>query len=224
MVLIESTYGDRRHAEVLMEDELAPLLSKLAARGGVAVVPVFAVGRAQQLQLAITRLKEAGAFLPRCRCSSTAPWPSAPPGCLGEHLGAHRLSHAELAQMARGTTLVETTEESKALARLHGPRVILAASGMATGGRVLHHLALHAGHHRNLILLTSCKPQARAAHAWRLEKTLRMLGQEVSIRAQVEQLQSASAHADAEQLLAWLQQVQPAPAPGVCHPRRHGRL
>jgi len=115
--------------------------------------------------------------------------------------------------MARGTTLVETTEESKALARLHGPRVILAASGMATGGRVLHHLALHAGHHRNLILLTGYQtPGTRGARLAAGEKTLRMLGQEVSIRAQVEQLQSASAHADAEQLLAWLQQVQPAPA------------
>jgi metallo-beta-lactamase family protein len=84
---------------------------------------------------------------------------------------------------------------------------------MATGGRVLHHLALHAGHHRNLILLTGYQtPGTRGARLAAGEKTLRMLGQEVSIRAQVEQLQSASAHADAEQLLAWLQQVQPAPA------------
>src|SRR5574344_2043873 len=78
---------------------------------------------------------------------------------------------------------------------------------MATGGRVLHHLALHAGHHRNLILLTGYQtPGTRGARLAAGEKTLRMLGQEVSIRAQVEQLQSASAHADAEQLLAWLQQ------------------
>lgn len=213
VVLIESTYGDRHHADVLMEDELAPLLSKLAARGGVAVVPVFAVGRAQQLQLAITRLKEAGRIPATLPVFLDSPMAVSATRLLGEHLGAHRLSHAELAQMARGTTLVETTEESKALARLHGPRVILAASGMATGGRVLHHLALHAGHHRNLILLTGYQtPGTRGARLAAGEKTLRMLGQEVSIRAQVEQLQSASAHADAEQLLAWLQQVQPAPA------------
>jgi metallo-beta-lactamase family protein len=84
---------------------------------------------------------------------------------------------------------------------------------MATGGRVLHHLALHAGNHRNLILLTGYQtPGTRGARLAAGEKTLRMLGQEVSIRAQVEQLQSASAHADANQLLAWLGTLPQAPA------------
>ena len=131
---------------------------------------------------------------------------------LGEHMGAHRLTAAELHTMTQGTTLVRTTDESKALARLHGPRVILAASGMATGGRVLHHLALHAGHHRNLILLTGYQtPGTRGARLAAGEKSVRMLGQEVAIRAKVQQLHSASAHADATQLIGWLGQMPSAP-------------
>ena len=213
VVLVESTYGDREHAPVMMEDELAPLLSRLAARGGVAVVPVFAVGRAQQLMLAITRLKAQGRIPAGLPVYLDSPMAVSATQLLGEHMDAHRLSSAELQAMAQGTTLVHSADDSKALARLHGPRVILAASGMATGGRVLHHLLLHAGNHRNLILLTGYQtPGTRGARLAAGEKTVRMLGQDVAIRAEVQQLHSASAHADARQLLGWLGQMHPAPA------------
>ena len=212
MVLIESTYGDREHPALCMEDELAPALTHLAAHGGVAVVPVFAVGRAQQLMLAIARLKAQNRIPANLPVYLDSPMAVSATQLLGEHMGAHRLTAAELHTMTQGTTLVRTTDESKALARLHGPRVILAASGMATGGRVLHHLALHAGHHRNLILLTGYQtPGTRGARLAAGEKSVRMLGQEVAIRAKVQQLHSASAHADATQLIGWLGQMPSAP-------------
>ena len=212
VVLIESTYGDREHPALCMEDELAPALTHLAAHGGVAVVPVFAVGRAQQLMLAIARLKAQNRIPANLPVYLDSPMAVSATQLLGEHMGAHRLTAAELHTMTQGTTLVRTTDESKALARLHGPRVILAASGMATGGRVLHHLALHAGHHRNLILLTGYQtPGTRGARLAAGEKSVRMLGQEVAIRAKVQQLHSASAHADATQLIGWLGQMPSAP-------------
>jgi metallo-beta-lactamase family protein len=83
--------------------------------------------------------------------------------------------------------------------------VILSASGMATGGRVLHHLAHHAGNHHNMIILTGYQaPGTRGDTLARGEKSLRIHGQDVAVQAEVVQLESASAHADAGQLMAWL--------------------
>ena len=211
-VLIESTYGDRLHPPTSLQDELADALTRLAARGGVAVVPVFAVGRAQTLLHAIAQLKAQGRIPAHLPVYLDSPMAVSATQLFGEHMGAHRLNRAELEAMARGTTLVHTAEESKALARLHGPRVILSASGMATGGRVLHHLALHAGDHRNLIVLTGHQsPGTRGARLAAGEKSIRIHGQDVAIRAEVVQLASASAHADASQLIDWLGQMAPAP-------------
>ena len=108
--------------------------------------------------------------------------------------------------------MVQTPEQSKGLARLHGPMVILAASGMATGGRVLHHLALHAGDHRNMIILTGHQaPGTRGARLADGERSIRIHGQDVAVRAEVVKLNSASAHADSHQLIAWLRSMEHAP-------------
>lgn len=222
VVLLESTYGDRAHPPASLPDELAPALSRLAARGGVAVVPVFAVGRAQTVLHAIARLKAAGRLPPDLPVFLDSPMAIEATGLYGQHMDEHRLDRTQLEAMARSTTLVRSVEESKALARLPGPHVILSASGMATGGRVLHHLALHAGDPRNLIVLTGHQAGGtRGARIAAGEPEIRIHGQEVAVRAEVVQLGSASAHADAGQLLAWL---------GALHlpPRRtflvHGEL
>jgi metallo-beta-lactamase family protein len=90
--------------------------------------------------------------------------------------------------------------------------VILAASGMATGGRVLHHLALYAGNHRNMVILTGYQsPGTRGARIADGEKNVRIHGHDVAIQAEVVQLQSASAHADANQTLAWLRKMPRPP-------------
>ena len=212
VVLVESTYGDREHAAISLQDELAPALQRLAARGGVAVVPVFAVGRAQALMHAIAQLKAQGRIHAALPVFLDSPMAVSATQLYGEHMEAHRLTPAEIDAMARGTTLVHSVEESKALARRHGPRVILSASGMATGGRVLHHLALYAGDHRNLILLTGYQtPGTRGARLAAGEKTVRILGQDVTVRAEVVQLASASAHADAPQLIDWLRGMPQPP-------------
>jgi metallo-beta-lactamase family protein len=108
--------------------------------------------------------------------------------------------------------MVNSTDESRALASRHGPMVILSASGMATGGRVLHHLAHYAGNHRNMIILTGYQaPGTRGATLASGAKSVRIHGRDVELGAEVVQLQSASAHADAGQLLAWLKTMPQAP-------------
>ncbi len=107
--------------------------------------------------------------------------------------------------LTRTAVMVGDSEDSKALALRLGPMVILSASGMATGGRVLHHLKQYAGDHGNMIVLTGYQaPGTRGDSLARGEKSLRIHGAEVLVKAEVVQLESTSAHADASQLIDWL--------------------
>jgi len=211
-VLIESTYGNRQHPDSAWQDELGPLLQKLAARGGVAVVPVFAVGRAQAVLHAIAELKAAGRLPQGLPVYLDSPMAIHTTALFEKHMGEHRLSARQVQAMDRVATMLETPEQSKALATRHGPMVILAASGMATGGRVLHHLAQYAGDHRNMIILTGFQaPGTRGARLAAGESSIRVHGQDIAVRAEVAQITSASAHADAPQLIDWLRQMPRAP-------------
>ena len=211
-VLVESTYGDREHPAEDLLSELGPALARLAARGGVAVVPVFAVGRAQVVLHAIGLLKAQGVIPASLKVFLDSPMAVSTTGLYQHHLGEHRLNAREVNALEHGATMVQTPEQSKGLARLHGPMVILAASGMATGGRVLHHLALHSGDHRNMIILTGHQaPGTRGARLPTGERSIRSHGQDVAVRAEVVKLNSASAHADSHQLIAWLRSMEHAP-------------
>ena len=211
-VLIESTYGDRLHPPEDVATELGPALKRVAARGGVAVVPVFAVGRAQLLLHTIAQLKASGQIPKSLPIFLDSPMAVHSTDVFTKHPNDSRLSEREIAAMVRAATMIETTDQSKALARRNGPMVILSASGMATGGRVLHHLAMHAGDHRNMIILTGYQaPGTRGARFAAGEKMVRIHGQEVKVEAEVVQLEAASAHADANQLLAWLRKMPTPP-------------
>ena len=211
-VLLESTYGDREHPKEDVLAELAPALKRLAARGGVAVVPVFAVGRAQALLHAIHLLKLRGEIPNSLPVFLDSPMAVHTTQLFEQHQGEHRLSSRETHALTHCATMVNSTDESRALASRHGPMVILSASGMATGGRVLHHLAHYAGNHRNMIILTGYQaPGTRGATLASGAKSVRIHGRDVELGAEVVQLQSASAHADAGQLLAWLKTMPQAP-------------
>jgi metallo-beta-lactamase family protein len=211
-VLIESTYGDRTHPAENLEAELAPALKRLAARGGVAVVPVFAVGRAQALLHAIANLKERHEIPHGLPVYLDSPMAVHTTHLFEELRGAHRLSVHEVQAMTRGATMINSTDESKALAARHGPMVILSASGMATGGRVLHHLEHYVGHHKNMVILTGFQaPGTRGATLASGARSLRLHGRDLPVNAEVVQLQSASAHADGHQLVQWLRSMPQAP-------------
>ena len=204
-VLIESTYGDRSHPQDNLLAELGPALQRLAARGGVAVVPVFAVGRAQALLHAIAQLKANGTLPHGLPVFLDSPMAVHTTHLFEQHPGEHRLSRDAVHAMTHAATMVNSTDESKALASRHGPMVILSASGMATGGRVLHHLAHHAGNHRNMVILTGYQsPGTRGATLASGARSVRIHGRDVEVQAEIVQLESASAHADATQLLDWL--------------------
>ena len=212
-MLIESTYGNRQHPKDKLFTELGPLLQKLAKRGGVAVVPVFAVGRAQAVLHTIAQLKAAGELPRSLPIFLDSPMAIHTTALFEKHMGEHRLSLPEVHAMDRVATMLETPDQSKSLATRHGPMVILAASGMATGGRVLHHLAQYAGDHRNMVILTGFQaPGTRGARLAAGESPIRIHGQDVPVRAEVVQIESASAHADGNQLVSWLHSMPSAPS------------
>jgi metallo-beta-lactamase family protein len=211
-VLIESTYGNRQHPQEKLFEELGPLLKKLAARGGVAVVPVFAVGRAQAVLHTIAQLKAAGEIPKGLPIFLDSPMAIHTTALFARHPGEHRLSPQEVRSMDHVATMLETPEQSKSLLSRHGPMVILAASGMATGGRVLHHLAYYLGDPRNMVILTGYQaPGTRGAALASGQVSIRIHGQDVHVRAEVAQMTSASAHADANQLISWLHKMPSAP-------------
>ncbi len=211
-VVCESTYGDRVHPKEDILAELGPALSRVAARGGTAVVPVFAVGRAQALLHAISQLKGRGELPRSLPVYLDSPMAIESTELFERHLGEHRLDAAHCRDMERAAHMISSVEQSKAIANQHGPKVVLAASGMATGGRVLHHLVQYLGDHRHMVVLTGYQaPGTRGAHLAAGATELRIFGQDLPVRAEVVQLTSASAHADANQLMAWLRAVPRPP-------------
>ena len=210
-VLIESTYGDRIHTAENLDAELGEALRKVAARGGVAVVPVFAVGRAQAILNSIAQLKSQNLIPASLPVFLDSPMAIHTTALFEKHMDEHHLSSTQVKEMDHVATMVETPEQSKALIKRHGPMVILAASGMATGGRVLHHLANYLGDHRNMVVLTGFQsPGTRGASLASGSPTIRMHGKDIAVKAEIVQLSSASAHADANQLLDWLAKMPAA--------------
>ncbi|HTM70448.1 MAG TPA: MBL fold metallo-hydrolase [Luteimonas sp.] len=210
-VVVESTYGDRRHPHSALAADLQAALSRAIARNGVVVVPAFAVGRAQLILHLVAGLQESGR-LPDVPLYLNSPMATDVTALYQRHRGQHRLSDEQLAVLQRRTRLVTSVEASKALNRRHGPMIIVSASGMATGGRVLHHLTAFAPDPRNMILLSGFQAGGtRGAALARGDGTVRIYGQDVPVRAEVVQLASASAHADADELLAWLRGIPARP-------------
>ncbi|MFP7721431.1 MBL fold metallo-hydrolase [Lysobacter sp. A3-1-A15] len=203
-IVCESTYGDRRHLPGSLRAELKPILAKVVARGGTVVIPAFAVGRAQALLHVVCGLVDDGE-LPPVPLYLNSPMAARVTALYRDHLGGHRLDATALDRMDRLVRTVSSVEESKALNARKGPKVIVSASGMLSGGRVLHHLLAFAGDPRNAIVL--CGYQAggtRGAALARGERRLRVYGVDLDVRAEVFQLDTGSAHADADELIAWL--------------------
>jgi metallo-beta-lactamase family protein len=203
-VVIESTYGDRLHAPVDPEAELVAPLERALARGGVVIVPTFAIGRAQLLLHLVRRLKEKRA-IPDVPVYLNSPMAEDATPLYRDYPEEHRLSAKDLAAMTGDAHFITGVEESKALNLRSGPKIIIAGSGMATGGRVVHHLKAFAPDPRNLILFTGYQAAGtRGAAMLAGAESIKCHGEWVPVRAEVVQLRGTSSHADYQGLVAWL--------------------
>ena len=213
-IVAESTYGDRVHGESNAELLLGQVIQRTAARGGIVVIPAFAVGRAQSLLLAIYRLKQRSE-IPDLPVYLNSPMAIDMTDIYHRHRAEHRLSAQDCAGMAQVATMVRTTEESRALVARRQPAVIVSASGMATGGRVLHHLKALAPDPRNAIVFAGF--QAGGTRGGRIvagERSIRIHGEDVAVNAEIVSLPGMSAHADAQQIVQWLK-TAPQPPRGI---------
>ena len=203
-IVTESTYGDREHAHDGLEAQLRGVLRRVAARGGVVVIPAFAVGRAQLLLHVIAQLQASGE-VPTVPVFLNSPMATDVTALYRQYPALHRLDDAALETLHRTTQIINSAEQSKALNRRKGPLVIVSASGMATGGRVLHHLIAFAPDPRNAIVLGGFQAGGtRGAALAGGARTVRIYGQDVAVNAEVVQLSASSAHADAAEIIEWL--------------------
>jgi metallo-beta-lactamase family protein len=211
VLVCESTYGNRRHPSTDVKEDLAGVIVRVAARGGIVLIPSFAIGRAQQLLLLLERLLRERR-IPQLPVFVNSPMASAAMEIYQGFSGSHRLSAEECRRMCAVATMVRTVEESKALNQRSGPMVVISASGMLTGGRVLHHITAFGPDPRNAIVLAGF--QAAGTRGARLaagERSLRIFGRDIPINAEVINLQGLSAHADRDGLLHWLGRAPAAP-------------
>jgi metallo-beta-lactamase family protein len=203
-LLVESTYGNRLHEAVDPEDILAQAITTTARRGGTVIIPAFAVGRAQSILLHIHRMKKAQR-IPDLPVFLDSPMAIRASNVFQEHVGVHRLTAEECDWEGNAVRYSESVEESKSLSQNRMPKVIISASGMATGGRVLHHLKHYAPDSRNLILFAGYQAGGtRGAAIAAGAKSVKIHGGEVPIRAKVSNLDMLSAHADANEIMRWL--------------------
>ncbi|WP_137895354.1 MBL fold metallo-hydrolase [Ramlibacter sp. 2FC] len=213
-VVLESTYGDRLHEPQDGEAVLADVIKRTAARGGIVVIPAFAVGRAQTLLFAIYRLKARGA-IPDLPVFLNSPMAIDMTEIYHRHRAQHRLSVEECSGLCHVAKMVRSVDESRALNALRYPAIIVSASGMATGGRVLHHLKAMAPDRRNAIVFAGFQAGGtRGARMLAGERSIRIHGEDVAVNAEIVALPGMSAHADARQLVQWLA-TAPQPPRGI---------
>jgi metallo-beta-lactamase family protein len=212
VVLVESTYGNRRHPVVDVAAELGAIVRDTIGRGGSVLMPSFAVGRAQALLLALQRLKAAGEIPQDLPIFLDSPMAIAATALYRRHARSLRIPARESRALMDGVRAVETAQQSMRLARLRYPSVIISASGMATGGRVLHHLKSMAPDPRHHLVFAGFQVGgSRGARIVGGESEVKIHGEYVPIRARVSQLEGFSGHADADGILAWLGSLPRAP-------------
>ncbi len=209
--VVESTYGNRIHPAIDMEKKLGEIVNRTVKRGGIIVIPAFAVGRAQLVLYYLHQLK-IKKIIPDIPVYIDSPMATNATQLFCQYSIQHRLTEQEAADVCSTAHYIHSVDESKALNDNQMPKIIISASGMATGGRVLHHIKNLAPNHRNTIIF--CGYQAggtRGDQMMRGEPVVKIFGQLVSIHAEIEVLENISAHADYTEMLAWIGKANPLP-------------
>lgn len=210
-LLVESTYGNRTHDGHDPADALTEIIGATIARGGTVVIPAFAVGRAQMLLFHLDRLKAAGR-LPNVPVFLDSPMAVDASEIFCTNNKDHKLSEAQCRKFCAAARYVRSVEESKALDHDQVPKVIVSASGMATGGRVLHHLERYAPDPKNTILFAGFQAGGtRGAAMVAGAASIKMHGAYIPVRAEVKNLDMLSAHADVDEIMRWLRGFKQPP-------------
>jgi len=214
ILVVESTYGNRKHPDSDPETELAEVVNRVISRGGTILVPAFAVGRIQAVMLLLSRLK-ARRSIPDVPVYLNTPMGVDATAIYNRYHEEHRISREECKAMFDLAIRVRSVGESVALNENTQPKIIISASGMLSGGRILHHVISFGTDSRNAIVLSGFQAGGtRGAALAQGARELRIFGQERQIRAEIIQLEGLSGHADADEILAWMSK---APSPQMTY-------
>ena len=204
-LVLESTYGDRLHEKIDPIEQLGTIINETAARGGKIVIPAFAVGRAQEILYCLAELRKNKVISDHIPIYLDSPMSINATSVLRKHPSEHRLSPKHCESVCGVAEYTRTSEESKAIIGYNGPSIIISASGMATGGRVLHHFKSFIGDNRNTIVFTGFQAGGtRGDRILKGEKEIKIHGSMYPVRARIEELRNMSAHGDYEEITNWL--------------------
>lgn len=221
VLVLESTYGGRMHPVDDSREVLRRIAVDTISRGGTLLIPSFAVGRAQEILSLIAELRASG-DIQGVPVYVNSPMAIDATDLFLKYGDEHRLTDDECRRLSQDVRYVRSVEESKALTHDETPKIVISASGMATGGRVLRHLAQLAPNARNSLLFVGYQALGTRGRAITSGMShVRIFGIDVPIRARVEHMHALSAHADSDELLAWAASASTAPA---CTFLNHGEL
>lgn len=210
-LIVESTYGNRRHLDNDPRLELADIVNQTFERKGTVLFPAFAVGRAQALMYILSQLK-IKKLIPDIPIYLNSPMASQATELLFQYNDEHRLSPEDCRVIKTQVQQTPTTEESIKLTHKSGPLIIISASGMASGGRVLHHLKTLVSNPKNSIVFTGFQvPGTRGDAMIHGADQIKIHGDYYPIYAKVYALDNLSAHADYTELLDWLRHFKTPP-------------
>ena len=216
-IVLESTYGDREHEDIDVKAQLAKIINETAGRGGQVLIPAFAVGRTQLLVYLIRELEEENR-IPILPVFVDSPMAVNVTKLYLRHKEDHDLEMRGLIDEQRSPlatkrfNLARTRDESKAVSAQTESSIVISASGMATGGRILHHLRKRLPDDRNTVIFVGF--QAEGTRGRRLldgESEIKIYGEMVPVKARIERLENLSAHADYREILRWLTGFKRAP-------------
>lgn len=204
-LVLESTYGNRLHSHEDPKLKLAEIINKTTQRKGIVIIPVFAVGRAQELLYYIHLLKSSGAIADNIPVYLNSPMAADATEIFSHHRENHRLTPEQSNALFHTAHMVNSVEQSRRLNEARGPMIILSASGMASGGRVIHHLKAFAPNHNNTILFVGFQAAGtRGAAMLDGAESIKIHGEYIPVRANVEYVSNLSAHADYSEIIDWL--------------------
>jgi len=210
-LLVESTYGNRSHDKRDPAAALGEIVGETVGRGGTVVIPAFAVGRVQSLLFHFHRLKSQGRLL-NVPIYLDSPMAVDVSEIFCRDIKDHKLAKNECRRACAVAHYVRSIEESKALTANPAPKVIISASGMATGGRVLHHLKRYVPDPKNTVLFAGFQAGGtRGAAMMSGVESIKIYGEYVPVRAEVKNLDMLSAHADVDEIVRWLRNFKQPP-------------
>lgn len=210
-LVLESTYGNRLHEKVDPQSEIEKIVNETMVKRGKLLIPAFAVGRAQSVLYYINQLQKSGK-IPRVPIYMDSPMATSATKIFCNYADELRISEPVCEDVCESVTYIRNVEESKKLNGLKGEAIIISASGMATGGRVLHHLKQILPHRENTVLFSGF--QAGGTRGDRLvsgEKEIKIHGKMIPVHARIENINNISAHADYQEIFEWLEHFSTPP-------------